>query len=108
MLRALQLVMFADDKIVSKGMVKYASLLPRESVIDVEGKVFVPKDPVQGCSQSEVGTKKLGCYRLDPLQSYAVSACMHHPAFLKFIFQVEEPKFRAAAHLCQLSSHRAM
>lgn len=50
----MQLVMFADDKVVSKGMVKYASLLPRESIIDVEGSIFVPKDPVQGCTQSEV------------------------------------------------------
>ena len=52
-IKAVQVVIFADDKTVSKGMVKYASLLPRESVIDVEGIVHVPPEPVQGCSQSE-------------------------------------------------------
>lgn len=51
-----QIVIFADDKIVSKGMVKYASLLPRESIVDVEGTIFVPQNPIQGCTQSQVGS----------------------------------------------------
>ena len=49
----MQVVIFADDKVVSKGMVKYASLLPRESIVDVEGIIRVPEAPVQGCSQSQ-------------------------------------------------------
>ncbi|CAG9466284.1 unnamed protein product [Pedinophyceae sp. YPF-701] len=47
-----QLVMFADDKTVSKHMIKYAMALPRESIIEVTG---VAKDAkVEACSQSDV------------------------------------------------------
>lgn len=35
-------------------MVKYASALPRESIVDVEGKLVAPAAPVEGCSQSQV------------------------------------------------------
>jgi aspartyl/asparaginyl-tRNA synthetase len=38
-------------------MVKYASNLPRESVVDVEGVVAVPAAPVNGCSQSGIELK---------------------------------------------------
>jgi len=38
-------------------MVKYASNLPRESVIDVEGVVTVPATPVSGCTQSGIELK---------------------------------------------------
>lgn len=50
----MQLVLFANDKTVSKGMVKYASNLTRESIIDVEGTIVVPQEAIVGCSQSEV------------------------------------------------------
>ena len=50
----LQALMFVNNETVSKGMVKYASNLAKESIVDVSGKVFVPKEPVQGCSQSQV------------------------------------------------------
>lgn len=49
-----QLVLFVNDMTISKGMVKYASNLTRESIIDVEGTISVPQDPVMACSQSEV------------------------------------------------------
>ena len=52
----MQLVLFVNDKTVSKGMVKYAANLTRESVVDVEGTISVPPEPVAGCSQSEVQT----------------------------------------------------
>ena len=35
-------------------MVKYASALPRESIVDVEGTLAAPEAPIVGCSQSEV------------------------------------------------------
>lgn len=50
----MQAVLFADDTTVSKGMVKYASQITRESIVDVGGLVCTPKDPIEGCSQSQV------------------------------------------------------
>jgi nondiscriminating aspartyl-tRNA synthetase len=49
-----QAVLFADDTTVSKGMVKYASQITRESIVDVGGTVTAPEAPVEGCSQSKV------------------------------------------------------
>ena len=49
-----QATLFVDDTVVSKGMVRYASNITRESIIDVEGTVVVPQAPVESCSQSEV------------------------------------------------------
>lgn len=54
MLLGLQVVLFVNDTTISKGMVKYASNLTRESIIDVEGTISVPQEPIAGCSQSEV------------------------------------------------------
>lgn len=48
-----QAALFVDDVTVSKGMVKYASALSRESIVDVEGLVAAPQAPVEGCSQSQ-------------------------------------------------------
>lgn len=50
----MQVVLFTNDKTISKGMVKYASNLSRESVIDVAGTVVVPQEPVIACTQSQV------------------------------------------------------
>ena len=49
-----QVVLFVDDKTVSKGMVKYVSGIPKESIVDVSGEVHVPQEPIQGCSCSQV------------------------------------------------------
>ena len=35
-------------------MVKYASQITRESIVDVGGTVSLPEAPIEGCSQSEV------------------------------------------------------
>ncbi|KAL6786068.1 TSD2 [Auxenochlorella protothecoides x Auxenochlorella symbiontica] len=56
-LATVQAVLFVDDNTVSKGMVKYASAITRESVVDVTGVVVRPLAPVEGCSQSEVELK---------------------------------------------------
>lgn len=53
-LATVQAVLFVDDTTVSKGMVKYASAIPRESIVDITGIVAKPNVPVEGCSQSEV------------------------------------------------------
>lgn len=49
-----QVILFVDDKTVSKGMVKYATAIPRESIVDVSGEVHVPETPVAGCTCSKV------------------------------------------------------
>ena len=68
--------MFVNNETVSKGMVKYASALARESIVDVAGKVWVPKEPVQGCSQSQAGALRtmlvMGQSRLGLLVVYGL------------------------------------
>lgn len=49
-----QAVMFANDTTVSRGMVKYACGIPKESIVDVEGVVAVPQAPIESCSQRDV------------------------------------------------------
>jgi hypothetical protein len=50
----LQAVMFADDVKVSKGMVKYACGIPKESIVDVEGIVALPASPIESATQKNV------------------------------------------------------
>lgn len=54
-----QAVMFADDTVVSKGMVKYASQITRESIVDIGGLLSCPEVAVEGCSQSNVSVRAL-------------------------------------------------
>lgn len=46
-----QCVVTANPDVVSRQMVKFVSGLSRESIVDVEGVVSVPKDPIKGASQ---------------------------------------------------------
>lgn len=46
----IQALLSADEKI-SKGMVKFAEKTPRESIIEIKGKVTVPQNPVETCTQ---------------------------------------------------------
>ncbi|KXZ44846.1 hypothetical protein GPECTOR_61g799 [Gonium pectorale] len=55
-----QAILFADDVTVSKGMVKYATQISKESIVDVEGIVKVPENPIEGCSQKDVELKVTG------------------------------------------------
>lgn len=50
----IQAILFVDDNTVSKGMVKYAAGIPRESILDVEARVVCPDMLVEGCTQNEV------------------------------------------------------
>lgn len=43
--------MLSVDEIISKGMVSYASKVPRESIIEVKAKVTIPEKAVETCSQ---------------------------------------------------------
>eukprot|EP00877_Chromochloris_zofingiensis_P010012 jgi/Chrzof1/5264/Cz15g19140.t1 len=52
-----QAILFADKETVSKPMVKYATGIPKESILDVEGVVVCPQQPVESCSQKEVELK---------------------------------------------------
>lgn len=49
-----QAALFVDDVNVSKGMVKYASAIPRESIVDVEATLVLPQALIEACSQSQV------------------------------------------------------
>lgn len=53
-MRCCQVILFVDDKTVSKGMVKYATAIPKESIVDVSGEVHAPEMPVAGCTCSKV------------------------------------------------------
>lgn len=46
-----QCVVTATPDVVSRPMVKYVSGLSRESIVDVEGIVSVPKDAIKGATQ---------------------------------------------------------
>jgi hypothetical protein len=64
-----QAVLFADEVTVSKGMVKYATQITKESIVDVEGLVTLPDKPIEGCSQKDVRRAE------QPARSYLRSAC---------------------------------
>lgn len=49
-----QAAMFVNDATVSKGMVKYAQQLARESILDISGPVSIPEKPVEKCTQKAV------------------------------------------------------
>eukprot|EP01025_Chloroclados_australasicus_P032334 TRINITY_DN3277_c0_g3_i1.p1 TRINITY_DN3277_c0_g3~~TRINITY_DN3277_c0_g3_i1.p1 ORF type:complete len:595 (-),score=55.18 TRINITY_DN3277_c0_g3_i1:165-1757(-) len=49
-----QLVMFADDTVVSRPMVKYAMGISKESIIDVRGTLVCPEQPIEACTQRDV------------------------------------------------------
>ena len=67
-----QAILFKDDKTVSKPMVKYASALSRESVVEVEAIVRKVDTKVEACTQSEVS-------------EVSVSACNHQACIIKHI-----------------------
>lgn len=51
-----QCCMFVNDGAdggikVSKGMCKYSSKIPKESIIEIIADVSVPENPIAGCSQ---------------------------------------------------------
>ena len=48
-----QVTMFVDDVHVSKGMVKWASALAKESVVDIKGLVVKPEVPVESVSYTQ-------------------------------------------------------
>ncbi|XP_061364755.1 aspartate--tRNA ligase 2, cytoplasmic [Gastrolobium bilobum] len=57
-----QCLVQAQPDSVSPQMVKYAAALSRESIVDVEGVVTIPAEPIRGTSQQvEVQVKKLYC-----------------------------------------------
>lgn len=49
-----QITLFVDDVNVSKGMVKWVSALPKETVVDIKGLVVKPEVPVESCTQNDI------------------------------------------------------
>ncbi|PKA65826.1 Asparagine--tRNA ligase, chloroplastic/mitochondrial [Apostasia shenzhenica] len=57
-----QCVLTVNEELVSPQMVKYATSLSRESIIDVEGVVSVPSEQIKGTTQQvEIQVRKLYC-----------------------------------------------
>uniref|UniRef100_A0A7S0SN35 aspartate--tRNA ligase n=1 Tax=Mantoniella antarctica TaxID=81844 RepID=A0A7S0SN35_9CHLO len=50
----IQVIFFVDEVNVSKGMVKFVSNLTKESVVDIQGVVKKPNEPIAGCTQQTV------------------------------------------------------
>lgn len=65
----IQVILFVNDTTVTRGMVKYASQLTRESIVDIEGLVTVPESPIASCSQSEV---EIQCHGIKAISRAAV------------------------------------
>ncbi|KAG0479565.1 hypothetical protein HPP92_010423 [Vanilla planifolia] len=57
-----QCVLTVSEELVSPQMVKYATSLSRESIVDVEGVVSIPTEPIKGTTQQvEIQVTKLHC-----------------------------------------------
>lgn len=48
---SVQAVLFVAEGKVSKGMVDYASKVPKESIVEIVADVIKPDGPIEGCSQ---------------------------------------------------------
>jgi hypothetical protein len=72
-----QAVLFVDDETVSKGMVKYACAIPRESIVDVEATLVAPEAAIEACSQSQVGATAAGSWWWVGDGGTALSCCRH-------------------------------
>jgi len=59
---SVQAVLFVAEGKVSKGMVDYASKVPKESIVEVVADVVKPDGPIEGCSQQiELQVKEFWC-----------------------------------------------
>ncbi|KAL7150610.1 hypothetical protein ABFS83_05G125000 [Erythranthe nasuta] len=60
-----QCVLTVAQDLVSSQMVKFATSLSRESIVDIEGIVSVPAQPITGASQQvEIQVRKLYCVNM--------------------------------------------
>lgn len=75
-----QAVMFTGDH-VSAQMVKFASSIPHESLIDVEAQIVKPQKPVESCTISD--------YELDVKSLFVVTDCVN-----VLPFQIEDANRR--------------
>lgn len=57
-----QCVLTVAQDVVSPQMVKFATSLSRESIVDIEGAVSVPSQPITGASQQVVCVCLLRCF----------------------------------------------
>lgn len=82
--------MFADDQTVSKGMVKYACGITKESIVDVEGVVAVPAQPIDSATQKNVSCSGhiLG---LNAGVCHAQQMCLAHTWQRRSVWQLPPP-----------------
>lgn len=87
----LQAVLFVDEETVSKGMMKYASAIPRESVVDITSEVAVPEEPIEGFTCSHV--PPLASFPNDPCFMTSVQqlkACLAYALTMSVFLQISE------------------
>lgn len=58
----LQGICSVDESNVSKGMVKFITNIPKESVVDVEGRIVKVEVPVESCTQHDIEILVDRCY----------------------------------------------
>lgn len=46
---SIQCVLLVSENL-SKNMFEYAKRIPKESIVEIKGKVTIPEKPIQGCS----------------------------------------------------------
>lgn len=74
---AVQAVMFADDVKVSKGMVKYACGIPKESIVDVGGILTCPEAKIESATQKDVSWSLWNAGWGAGTAAAAMAACSH-------------------------------
>jgi aspartyl-tRNA synthetase len=78
--QTVQVVFFVDkeEKVVSKGMVKFVTSISKESIIDIDGVAVKPNQPVDGCTLKQVEVQGTGVKivsRAKPLPFEIADAC---------------------------------
>jgi aspartyl/asparaginyl-tRNA synthetase len=51
--QTVQAILAVDEQNISKQMLKFATSIPTESLIEVEAQVFAPHEPIKSCSVTD-------------------------------------------------------
>jgi aspartyl/asparaginyl-tRNA synthetase len=51
--QTVQAILAVDEQNISKQMLKFATSIPTESLIEVEAQLFAPNDPIKSCSVTD-------------------------------------------------------
>ncbi|XP_057802067.1 aspartate--tRNA ligase 1, cytoplasmic-like [Salvia miltiorrhiza] len=91
-----QCVLTVAQDLVSPQMVKFANSLSRESIVDIEGIVSVPSQPITGASQQvEIQVRKLYCVsKAVPILPFNIEDAARSEAEIEKALQAGEPLVR--------------